>query len=215
MPVLKQWLTAAVVAGGLLLAAVPVRAELVFFGNGRSMSVKGHAIDGDRLILELRGGGQIICDQTVVSRIEPDEVPDAEPEPSLPGPTVHSRSVAQIVDDVALEQGLTPKMVKLVKAVIQVESGYRDRARSPKGAMGPMQLMPETARRYSVADPYEPRSNIEAGIRVLTSLLNRFELPLALAAYNAGEGAVRRFGGQPPYRETREYVSEVLRLFER
>jgi hypothetical protein len=199
----------------LLFAAAPARAELVFFGTGRSISVKSHVLDGDMLILELRGGGQVTCDRAAVSRIEPDEVPDAESAPAVSGPPVPPKSVAQIVDDVALEQGLTPKMVKLVKAVIQVESGFRERARSPKGAMGPMQLMPETARRYSVADPYEARSNIEAGIRHLTDLLGRFELPLALAAYNAGEGAIRRFGGQPPYRETREYVAEVLRLLER
>jgi soluble lytic murein transglycosylase-like protein len=78
--------------------------------------------------------------------------------------------------------------------------------------MGLMQLMPETARRYAVRDPYEPRSNIEAGIKYLKSLLDRFDLPLALAAYNAGEAAVRRFGGIPPYPETRGYVSRILKL---
>ena len=86
----------------------------------------------------------------------------------------------------------------VVRAVIKVESNYQERARSNKGAMGLMQLMPETARRYAVADPYEPRANIEAGIKHLRSLLDRFELPLALAAYNAGEAAVLRFGGIPP-----------------
>ena len=80
--------------------------------------------------------------------------------------------------------------------------------------MGLMQLMPETARQYAVADPYEPESNIEGGIKHLEALLKRFaqNVPLALAAYNAGEAAVRRFGGVPPYRETREYVSSILGL---
>jgi soluble lytic murein transglycosylase-like protein len=81
--------------------------------------------------------------------------------------------------------------------------------------MGLMQLMPATARQFAVADPYEASSNIEGGIRYLRSLLDRFELPLALAAYNAGEAAVRRFGGIPPYHETREYVERVLRNFQR
>jgi soluble lytic murein transglycosylase-like protein len=72
--------------------------------------------------------------------------------------------------------------------------------------------MPETARQYDVIDPYEPRSNIQAGVKHLKWLLARFELPLALAAYNAGEAAVRRFGGLPPYPETRDYVSRVLAL---
>jgi soluble lytic murein transglycosylase-like protein len=78
-----------------------------------------------------------------------------------------------------------------------------------------MQLMPATARQYAVADPFDPKANIEAGIRHLKTLLDRFELSIALAAYNAGEAAVRRFGGMPPYRETREYVAQVLSLLPR
>jgi len=103
----------------------------------------------------------------------------------------------------------------LVRAVIQAESAFNPRAVSPKGAMGLMQLMPETARQYAVANPYEARANIEGGTKYLKSLLERFELPLALAAYNAGEGAVRRFGGIPPYPETQAYVKSVLRAFVR
>jgi Transglycosylase SLT domain len=102
--------------------------------------------------------------------------------------------------------------VTLVRALIQVESHYESRARSPKGAMGLMQLMPATARRYAVADPYDPVSNIEAGITHLKSLLDRFTVELALAAYNAGEAAVQRFRGVPPYAETRSYVDRILRL---
>jgi soluble lytic murein transglycosylase-like protein len=74
-----------------------------------------------------------------------------------------------------------------------------------------MQLMPATARLYAVRDPYDPRTNIEAGVRHLKSLLSRFELGLALAAYNAGEGAVRTYGGLPPFAETRAYVARILR----
>jgi soluble lytic murein transglycosylase-like protein len=78
--------------------------------------------------------------------------------------------------------------------------------------MGLMQLMPTTARQYAVANAYDARSNIEAGARHLRMLLDRFDVSLALAAYNAGEGAVRRFGGIPPYPETRDYVRRILRL---
>jgi soluble lytic murein transglycosylase-like protein len=102
---------------------------------------------------------------------------------------------------------------QLVRAVIKVESNYQERARSRKGAMGLMQLMPDTARRFSVADPYNPRQNIEGGTRYLKTLLDRFPtLGLALAAYNAGEAAVDRFRGIPPYAETQNYVSQILRL---
>jgi soluble lytic murein transglycosylase-like protein len=100
----------------------------------------------------------------------------------------------------------------LVRALIQVESGYRPRARSSKGAMGLMQLMPATAREYNVRNPFEPKANIEGGIRHLKVLIDRFGYKTALAAYNAGEGAVAKFKGIPPYRETRNYVTRILSL---
>ncbi len=102
-----------------------------------------------------------------------------------------------------------------MRAVVQVESGFNQWAKSPKGAMGLMQLMPATARQYAVQDPYDPASNIEAGIKHLKSLLQRLPVALALAAYNAGEDAVQRFHGIPPYRETQDYVSRILRLASR
>jgi hypothetical protein len=114
-----------------------------------------------------------------------------------------------IIERVSARHGVD---ATLVRAVIQVESSYQRRARSPKGAMGLMQLMPATARQYEVRDPYDPASNIEAGTRHLKSLLERLPLSLALAAYNAGEAVVQRFGAVPPYPETRRYVARVREL---
>jgi soluble lytic murein transglycosylase-like protein len=196
---------------GLILVATPASAELVFFTTGRNLSVKGHRTDGESLVLMLRTGGEIICERSLIARIEPDEVP--YPEPEVAGADVARaeplQPYSELIDRLAAQHGVDPR---LVKAIIRVESAFQERARSRKGAMGLMQLMPETARRYAVRDPYEPRSNIEAGIRHLSSLLERFTVPLALAAYNAGEAAVRRFGGVPPYPETRDYVGRVLQL---
>ena len=184
------------------------RAELVFLSTGRTLSVKSHRLDGDNVTFTLRTGGEVTCALALIDHISPDEVP--YPEPDLPPEEVLAAvPFGELIDRVATREGLNPK---LVRAVIQVESAYQPLARSSKGAMGLMQLMPGTARQYAVANPYDPGSNIEAGIKHLKSLLERLELPLALAAYNAGEGAVTRYRGIPPYPETQNYVRQVLRL---
>ena len=100
----------------------------------------------------------------------------------------------------------------LIHALIEAESGYDPTAQSGRGAMGLMQLMPALAAQYAVHDPYDPASNIDAGTRHLGRLINRFGIAGALAAYNAGEGSVRKFGGPPPFPETRRYVSKILDL---
>jgi len=185
------------------------------------MSVKSHKADGNSLIMALRTGGEVTCDRSLVTRIEPDEVPYPEPEEVRLKPdttdATNDRGVrlqpdqpySEIIEKIAAEHGVD---AKLVKALIQVESAFQPNAKSPKGAMGLMQLMPQTARQYALADPFDARGNIEAGIRHLKSLLDRFPVKLALAAYNAGESAVQRFRGVPPYAETRAYVTRILSL---
>jgi len=117
------------------------------------------------------------------------------------------------IDRLGEELGLSPD---LIKAVAMVESGLDPRARSPKGALGLMQLMPATARQYGVDDPFDPWQNLRGGATHLSDLLERYDgdLSLTLAAYNAGSGAVQRHRGVPPYRETREYVRKVRTLLE-
>jgi soluble lytic murein transglycosylase-like protein len=125
------------------------------------------------------------------------------------------RQLAPLVGAVAKEHGLD---AALLHAVITVESGYNARALSPKGAVGLMQLMPDTAERYAVRNIWDPRDNLRGGARYLRDLIALFkdDLPLALAAYNAGEAAVIQAGNKvPPYPETRSYVPRVLAHYAR
>ena len=118
------------------------------------------------------------------------------------------------MNQIAAEQALPPE---LIDSVIQVESDYNPYAISPKGARGIMQLIPETARRFGVSNPFDVSQNINGGARYLKYLLNLYkgDTRLALAAYNAGEQAVARYGGVPPYPETRSYVEDVGKRLER
>jgi soluble lytic murein transglycosylase-like protein len=121
-------------------------------------------------------------------------------------------AVRPLVEKAAREHELDPL---LVDAVIRAESGYNPAAVSPKGAAGLMQLMPSTARRHGVRDRFDPGENIRAGVRYLKALREAFgDDRLALAAYNAGEGAVLKHGGVPPYPETIEYLRRVQKLYE-
>jgi soluble lytic murein transglycosylase len=114
----------------------------------------------------------------------------------------------------SLHHGVSPA---LVKAVIAAESGFDPEATSRKGALGLMQLMPNTAESLGVDDALDPWQNIDGGTRYLSQMIERFpgELPLALAAYNAGPEAVKKHQGVPPYEETRTYVERVLRYYEK
>lgn len=127
-----------------------------------------------------------------------------------------SRSVGlhAIVRRAAIAGGLDPA---LVDAVVEHESGFDPNATSSAGAQGLMQLMPTTAHALGVGRPYDPVENVTGGVRYLRELLDRFrgDLPLALAAYNAGPAAVARYGGVPPYAQTRRYVDDVLATYRR
>jgi len=130
---------------------------------------------------------------------------------SIPVPQAAPRELPGLIREVAMRHGVSPN---LVRAVVAVESAYDPRAVSPKGARGLMQLMPATASELGVKDVYDPRENLEGGTRYLRGLLDTYDgdVRLALAGYNAGATAVQRYGGVPPYPETRQYVRRVLEL---
>lgn len=212
----------ALTASVLLLASV-ASAEILVFKSGRTMSVQSYRVDGNMGVAALRAGGEVTFPSDMVVRVDPDEVPYPAPvvdepvaaEAAAPVPVavlvadevLAARPFADIISTVAASHNVD---VRLIHAVIEQESAYQARARSKKGARGLMQLMPATARQYGVRNSYDPKANIEAGVRHLKDLLSRLELPTALAAYNAGEGTVRRYGGLPPFPETQNYVRRIL-----
>jgi hypothetical protein len=127
---------------------------------------------------------------------------------------LRSPELIAIVDEIALAEGVD---THLARAIIQAESAFNYKARSRAGALGLMQLMPSTAERFGVLDPFDPRQNISGGVKYLKWLHDYYagDLIRVVAAYNAGEGAVNRHKGIPPFRETRAYVPKVLDLYHR
>jgi soluble lytic murein transglycosylase-like protein len=218
----------------LALFASDARAEIVVFKNGRTMSVKSCLIGADSATLVLRGGGEVTFPSAVVERVDPDEVPYPEPvseaapvapaalvapvapvalvAPAAPAilsdAVLAARPFANLISTVAAANNID---ARLVHAVIEQESNYQPRARSKMGAWGLMLLRPDTARQYGVRNSYDPKANLEAGVRYLKDLMSRLDLPMALAAYNAGEATIKRYGGLPPFPETQAYVRNILR----
>jgi len=161
---------------------------------------------GDELLYYVEDGRVVFTNTP--SRSDAKTVPGFAEQVRLARANLPATPYDGFIEQLARMDGLDPD---LIKAVAMVESGFDPRAVSPKGAMGLMQLMPATAARYDVQDPLDPYESLRAGSRHLRDLLDGFDgnLTLALAAYNAGAGAVRRYGGVPAYRETRDYVRKV------
>jgi hypothetical protein len=217
-------LTVLTLLAGGLLASAPGMAELVVLQEGRVVKADSYRVIGDQLEIGLAGGGSYRVDLDRVERIVDDEVvvSDIEVKQDDRGTPV-SYDLSYHEDRKPLFNTPYDRMISieakrfgvdasLVSALIRAESNYEPRAVSRKGARGLMQLMPATARRLSVAYPFDPVSNVRGGVRYLKELLDRFDHrpELVLAAYNAGENAVETFGGVPPYRETVGYVKRIL-----
>ena len=204
----------------LFLAVTGLAAgEIILLASGMQLRVDRHEKAGDRMRLYTGTG---VMEIAAADLVEVEYVADAVPPVAALELAVQvvppkvQRSPRELVEQAALKHGLPPEFVNLVA---RAESAYNPKALSPKGAIGLMQLMPGTAAQLKV-DPNDPEQNAEGGVRLLKELLIRYQehpdqLRRALAAYNAGEGAVARYGGVPPYRETQNYVHKIVEQYKR
>jgi soluble lytic murein transglycosylase-like protein len=192
-----------------VLVASPgwAHADIAVLANGQTFKVTAQRVEESLVYLSLKDGGEIGVPVASLRGLVPDEVMDEV----AAGPA--GGDLRELATATARRHGLDPS---LVLAVISVESAFRPAAVSPKGALGLMQLMPATAASLGVKDAFDPAENLDGGARHLGSLLTLYggDLQRALAAYNAGSGAVGRYRGIPPYRETRAYVKRVLERYQ-
>ena len=200
----------------LLIASTVSWADTVVLRSGYRLAVQGYEASDGRVRLFMPNGGWIAVLEGDVDRIEPDP-PEPEAEPPKAGNRVSPvgpDALASAIKRFSAEAGLP---TELVRAVIWAESNFQQAAVSPKGAIGLMQLTPETASELGV-DPHDSDQNLQGGTAYLRQMLERFEgdqdqLVKALAAYNAGPGQVARHGGVPPFPETTAYVRRVVRRY--
>jgi soluble lytic murein transglycosylase-like protein len=197
-------LCAAVFFSGLLFSLTPALAGTVFFTDGRGLTVEDAWLEDGLIHARLPGGGIIGLSPARIARVHLTPPVPAEPEAEP-----NEGMLQTLARDVARRYQMDEE---LVAAVVRAESGFDPQAVSRVGAMGLMQLMPGTAADLQVDDPFDPEQNLDGGVRYLKGMMNRFDgrVDLALAAYNAGPTAVERYGGIPPYSETRAYVSRIM-----
>lgn len=198
-------------AAALLVAANAFAGEYAILATGFSLRVDRHEQTGTGVRVYM-DGGYVDFPGGAIARFEQEYTAPAEAK----APTPAAVSPQTLVTRAAQRWHLPPAFLH---AVVKAESGYRADAVSPKGAIGLMQLMPETARVLG-ADPNDPEQNVDAGARYLSGLLRKYvddpyQVRKAVAAYNAGPGAVDRYHGIPPYRETTAYVERVIRQWQK
>jgi soluble lytic murein transglycosylase-like protein len=210
-------LVSLLIAGGL--SAGTASGDTLVLRAGKTLKIGALTCEAKTCRAELVGG-EVELDAAEILRVEPDEEVDVEPvvegsASAVPdGQGAAPRSIDQLVADAARKYAL-PR--SLVRAVARAESAFNPAAVSVKGAQGVMQLMPGTARELGVRNAFDPAENIDAGAKLLRQLLEKYDgqVAFALAAYNAGQGAVQRHKGVPPYRETRGYIRKIVKDFEK
>ncbi len=219
-----RWLR--LVPAALLLAVFPARGDIVVLASGDFLKVASYEVSGDAVTVELPTGGTMVLPLRSVESILEDEIGagggaiaaieiDDVDLSFREGDLIRDNPYRTMFIEVGRRYSLSPRFLA---SIAQAESNFEPWARSNKGAIGLMQVMPATAERFGV-DPdqlYDPLVSLDVGAQFLTHLRKRYEgdVVLMLAAYNAGESAVERFGGVPPYQETQTYIRRVHRSYQ-
>jgi len=214
----------------VLIVVVPslARGEIVILDNGRFLKAESYELDGERVRIRLESGGELIMPLLRIDRVIDDEIAieagsglqDSGLVPTEPlylgfsfEQAAPQTPYGEVIFSVSKRRNVNPE---LVAAIVRAESAFDPLAVSHKGARGLMQLMPATGKRFGVKpnELFDSEINIEVGVTYLERLIERYsdDLPLILAAYNAGEGAVTRYRGVPPFRETQDYIRRIYSL---
>lgn len=200
--------------------AATARAEIVVLENGRFLKAQSYELEGEDIRIELENGGHLVMPLLRIDRVIDDELGKEEPREEAPREFIYlgfepedeapNTPFGVVIFEAARRRNVNPD---LVAAIIRAESAFDPDAVSPKGARGLMQLMPATGKRFGIQpiDLFDSEINVETGVTYLQQLIETYsqDLTLVLAAYNAGEGAVARHRGVPPYAETQEYIRRV------
>jgi Transglycosylase SLT domain len=209
----KYLIVAAFILGFACLAS----ADIMVLKTGKQLRIKSYTlVEGGNLEVLINDRSEMVIPVEWVRQIR--DEPDPPPAPVVvESPEISTEPTLQFAFDDHVRSASEKYKLdwRLITAVMKVESNFNPRAISKKGALGLMQLMPDTAKLYSVKNPYDPTQNIDAGVKHLKKLMKRYDnkLEWVLAAYNSGEKTVDRYNGIPPYTETQQYVKKVLNFY--
>jgi len=209
--------TFAILSGLALVFAGIASPDVLVLNTGKTLRIESYRVDGSNMEIEINDHSDMVIPVDWVKEIR--DEPDPPPPPKVM--TELSKAIPTMDFDSSFVhhiQSVSKKYAmdwRFVTAVMKVESNFNPTAVSRKGALGLMQLMPDTAKLYRVQNPYDPKQNIDGGVKHLKRLMARYnnKLELVLAAYNSGEKNVDRYKGIPPFAETQQYVQRVLQLY--
>jgi soluble lytic murein transglycosylase-like protein len=198
----------------LLYSANYLKCDTIVFHHGDKLTIYDYALKDNYITLKLSGGNEISIPIAWVKEIRIEASKTKEDLSETNTNPIFNNKYLELIKLHSKKESID---WKLIFAIIKYESNFNKEAVSPKGAMGLMQLMPQTAKIYNVKNPFDPEENIKTGIKHFKELLNLYnnDIKLALAAYNAGKEAVNQYSGIPPFKETQNYINSIISFYQK